>query len=87
MGVDFEAVNRRDWLERVKAYPDPERNPAYKLLTFFEAKYDGLESRKTDRADIVSTKARAASPILNDVKALDLDLLEKYVQYLKSQSM
>ncbi|TDZ41551.1 Adenylate-forming reductase Nps10 [Colletotrichum trifolii] len=40
-GLEFQIVSQREWVRRLReSDPDPGRNPTYKLLRFFEDKYD-----------------------------------------------
>lgn len=69
LGVQFDVEERREWLRKLRSVPDPVKNPPYRLIEFFEAKY-GSDTRA--RAPIYATeKAQAASSALKDLSALD----------------
>ena len=78
IGVHFNVEDRRQWLRRLRTIPDPVRNPPYKLIDFFEAKYG---SDTLARAPVYATeKAQAASSVLKHLPALDRHMVQLAVE-------
>lgn len=78
MGVQFKAEDRHRWLEKLRSVPDPIKNPPYKLVDFFQAKY-----RADDPAAariFVTEKTQALSSSLKHVTALDQRMLCRVVE-------
>ena len=69
IGVHFNVEDRKKWLQRLQSMPDPVRNPPYRLIDFFEAKYG--EERLAPTAVFATGRAQAASPAMKDLLALD----------------
>ena len=79
-GLHFNVEDRREWLRRLRAMPDPVKNPPHKLIDFFEAKY---ESDSLARPVMyASEKTLAASPALKHVPALDQEMVSRAIQYI-----
>ncbi|USW58884.1 Putative AMP-dependent synthetase/ligase, phosphopantetheine binding ACP domain, AMP-binding protein [Septoria linicola] len=82
-GVEFEGVEQREWLQRLRSSnADAKQNPPIKLLDFFASKYDTDETRPALR--YVTEKARDLSPALRLAKILDQVLVDRIVAYLRS---
>lgn len=79
-GLAFEAVSPQEWLRRLREHPDPARNPPFKLIDFFTAKYGGDVARKAARYRC--EKARQASAALRQYYQLDQELLNKFVKHI-----
>lgn len=89
-GLDFEEVDSEEWLGKVREVPDVARNPTFKLVTFFEAKYggEGDQERSRRRRDSTysSENARAGSPALAVAPVLDHEMVATILQYLNGNS-
>ncbi|EME84321.1 uncharacterized protein MYCFIDRAFT_133560 [Pseudocercospora fijiensis CIRAD86] len=82
-GVDFEAVDPREWLTRLRSSdPDPEKNPPIKLVDFFASKYDTDAARPS--LEYKTDVARKWSPALEDAGVIDAELVGKIVAYMRS---
>ncbi|KAK4496251.1 hypothetical protein PRZ48_012231 [Zasmidium cellare] len=81
-GVEFEEVEQREWIKRLRASnPDPTANPPIKLVDFFASKYDSDDARPSLRYE--TTVAKEASEALRDVCVVDGELVGKIVTYLR----
>jgi thioester reductase-like protein len=80
IGAQFKVEDRREWVRRLRSMSDPVKNPPYKLIDFFEAKYgkDALIRPVVYASD----KTMAASPALKHVPALDQRMVAKAIQYI-----
>lgn len=84
-GVEYEEVERREWIARLRqSNPDPIANPPIKLLNFFEGKYDADEMRRGMRYD--TDKAREYSPALANAPIIDEEFIEKCVGYWQAMA-
>ncbi|KAF7185422.1 Adenylate-forming reductase [Pseudocercospora fuligena] len=82
-GVDFDAVDQREWLRRLRSSdPDPEKNPPIKLVDFFASKYDTDAARPS--LDYKTDVARKWSSALEDAGVIDAGLVAKIVAYMRS---
>jgi len=83
-GMEFEDVEPLEWLKRVRARPDPDKNPPYKLMEFFEAKYGSVEPRQ----GLVygCDKASAKSAALSHAPGLNQRMVDLFVGYLLHRS-
>ncbi|KAK1984707.1 male sterility protein [Colletotrichum cereale] len=82
-GLDFEEVEPREWIRRLRASdPDPIANPPIKLVDFFASKYDrdDFAPSKTYATD----NACSLSPALARAPVLDQQLVDKFVGYFKA---
>ena len=80
-GVAFTPIERREWLERVKANPDIETNPAVKLLAFYTTRL-GLETEKAQMSFSVDRAAKVSSTIAN-CPAISPELVELWARHWK----
>ncbi|KAF2166908.1 hypothetical protein M409DRAFT_22960 [Zasmidium cellare ATCC 36951] len=81
-GVQFEEVEQREWIRRLRASnPDPMANPPIKLVDFFASKYDTDEARPSLNHE--TTVAKKASEALKHVSVIDAELVGKIVRYLR----
>jgi thioester reductase-like protein len=80
IGIHFKVEDRREWVRTLRSKPDPVKNPPYKLIDFFEAKYgnDALAMPIV----YASEKTQTASPVLKHVPALDQEMVSKAVQHI-----
>lgn len=82
-GLEFEKVEQREWVARLrKSETNVEVNPPYKLLSFFEGKYDHDEPRLGVKHE--TSKAREWSPALRTVGVIDGESVKAFVTYLQS---
>ncbi|THY35976.1 acetyl-CoA synthetase-like protein [Aureobasidium pullulans] len=82
-GLNFETVDKRTWLARLRASnPDPTANPPIKLLDFFTAKYDN--DTKGRKLSYATAKAEACASSLSSAGQLSFALVQKFVNYLQS---
>ncbi|KAI5927850.1 hypothetical protein F4810DRAFT_706586 [Camillea tinctor] len=80
-GLEFEEVEPREWVRRLRASnPDPEANPPIKLVDFFASKYDRDEFAPSKT--YVTDTARSLSPALASAPVLDQELVDKFVGHL-----
>ncbi|KAF6835139.1 Iterative polyketide synthase CazM 2 [Colletotrichum musicola] len=85
-GLEFQIVSQREWVRRLReSEPDPARNPTYKLLGFFEEKYD---NDRPGREGLVFETKRTGerSPAVGagwDV--VGSGLVEKMVRWMETQ--
>ncbi|KAI4840569.1 acetyl-CoA synthetase-like protein [Aureobasidium sp. EXF-8845] len=83
-GLPFEAVNQREWIRRLRASnPDPSQNPSIKLVDFFANKYDKDNARGS--LEFASNTAQRYSPSLANAGVIDIDIMQKIVDYLESR--
>lgn len=83
-GLQFEPVEQREWLRRLRASnADPVANPPIKLVEFFAGKYDTDKPRRT--LNWQTELARQASPALAESKPLDRGLVAKMVEYFQKE--
>ncbi|GKT93887.1 NRPS-like enzyme [Colletotrichum tofieldiae] len=85
-GLEFQIVSQREWVRRLReSDPDPERNPTYKLLGFFEEKYD---NDKPGRQGLVFETERTGqvSPAVGDGwDVIGSGLVDKMVRWMETQ--
>jgi carbohydrate kinase (thermoresistant glucokinase family) len=83
-GLDFEEVDKREWLNRLRnSNPDPNANPPIKLVDFFASKYD---HDRPSRVLLYSTQqAQAAAPSLREAGGLTLELVTQFIKYFRSK--
>ncbi|KAL1866120.1 hypothetical protein VTK73DRAFT_4887 [Phialemonium thermophilum] len=79
-GLEFEEVEPREWVRRLRASnPDPRANPPYKLVDFFASKYERDEFAPSKsyetRISCGLSRALAEAPVLNQ------DTVNKFVRY------
>lgn len=79
VGLEFDSVEPRDWLRRLRDCSDPIVNPPYKLIEFFSAKYD---KQPNSKLKYMSGKARAASSTLSKAPELDQNMVNKFVKHI-----
>lgn len=80
-GLSFEAVDQREWIQRLRSSnPDPVENPSIKLIDFFAAKYDNDDVRSSLK--FASDVARRHSPSLEHAKVIESDIITKIVNHL-----
>lgn len=83
-GLIFEPVRQREWINRLRASnPDPLENPSIKLFDFFASKYDNDNARKS--LSYASEVARSHSPSLANAGTIDMDIVQKIVDYLDTK--
>ncbi|WPG97699.1 acetyl-CoA synthetase-like protein [Acrodontium crateriforme] len=80
-GLNFESVDRREWVRRLRQVPDPIKNPPFKLVEFFAEKYDKDAPRKGVR--YLSDQARAASESLENAPVLNRQMVQQFVHSLQ----
>lgn len=75
-GLDFEEVNQRECVQRLRASsPGPVANPLIKLLNFFASKYDNDQPRRS--LQYASEAAQRFSPPLQNADVIDGCLARK----------
>ncbi|PYH87331.1 hypothetical protein BO71DRAFT_473278, partial [Aspergillus ellipticus CBS 707.79] len=80
-GLDFEALEPKDWVARLRSVDDPVRNPPVKLAEFFREKYAG---EKGFRSLVYETgRARAVVGALGEVEGLEEGLVGRMVGWFK----
>jgi thioester reductase-like protein len=78
-GVHFEAVPQKEWVEKVRrGTQDPGKNPAVKLLPYFEARFG---DDAAGDVEFSTAMARRYSRTLDGAIAPDGCLIEKCVRY------
>jgi thioester reductase-like protein len=78
-GLKFEAVFQREWVKRLEASEqDPAKNPPIKLVDFYNKKYG---SGKGSEIYIETTEACKFSPSLREAKAVDDELVKRFLRY------
>lgn len=83
-GLSFETVQQREWINRLRASnPNPLENPSIKLLDFFASKYDNDNARKV--LSYASDVARGHSPSLANAGTIDINIVQKIVDYLDTK--
>ncbi|KAF7593936.1 hypothetical protein BBP40_010443 [Aspergillus hancockii] len=83
-GLEFEELEQRDWLRRLKASnPDPVANPPIKLVDFFASKYDTDQPRRSFQWH--TERAREVSSTLADAGPLDQELVGKMIGYFQKE--
>ncbi|CAG8107562.1 unnamed protein product [Penicillium olsonii] len=83
-GLDFEELNQREWLSRLRdSNPDPKLNPPIKLVEFFASKYDNDSPSRVLLYD--TKKAQAAAPSLRQAEGLTLDLVTRFISYFRRE--
>ncbi|KAI4721511.1 acetyl-CoA synthetase-like protein [Aureobasidium sp. EXF-10727] len=83
-GLSFDVVDQREWIKRLRASnPDPVANPSIKLVDFFASKYDNDNTRKS--LAFASDVARSHSPSLANAGVIDVDIIQKIVNYLETR--
>ncbi|KAB8234987.1 putative NRPS-like enzyme [Aspergillus alliaceus] len=83
-GLEFEELEQRDWLRRLRASnPDPVANPPIKLVDFFASKYDTDQPRRSYRWH--TERARKVSSTLTDARPLDQELVRKMIGYFRKE--
>ncbi|KAK1856583.1 male sterility protein [Colletotrichum chrysophilum] len=84
--LEFQIVSQREWVRRLRdSDPDPERNPTYKLLRFFEEKYD---NDRPGREGLVFETQRTGerSPAVGEGwDVVGSGLVEKMVRWMETQ--
>ncbi|KAL2814280.1 hypothetical protein BJX63DRAFT_392630 [Aspergillus granulosus] len=84
-GLGFEALPKREWLERLRtSNADPAANPPIKLLDFFAKKYDNDNPTRVLLYD--TKKSQLAAPSLRDAPGLTQDLVTKFISYFRRQA-
>lgn len=83
-GLDFEEVDQREWLRRLReSNPDPVLNPPIKLVDFFASKYDTDQPRRSFNWH--TEEARRVSPALASDGPLGQELVGKMVRYFRGE--
>ncbi|KAK5686188.1 hypothetical protein LTS10_002303 [Elasticomyces elasticus] len=82
-GSRFELVKPKQWQERIDTYPDPVRNPPYRLMGFFAAKYGHapLSRSKINRTEKLSDLL----PAYKKIPVLDRDMVKLQLLYQQLQ--
>ncbi|KAL2882794.1 hypothetical protein SGCOL_002006 [Colletotrichum sp. CLE4] len=85
-GLEFQIVSQREWVRRLReSDPDPERNPTYKLLGFFEDKYDNdRPGRQGLVFETERTGARSAA-VGDGWDVVGSGLVERMVRWMETQ--
>ncbi|OLN97928.1 Iterative polyketide synthase CazM 2 [Colletotrichum chlorophyti] len=85
-GLEFQIVSQREWVRRLReSDPNPETNPTYKLLGFFEEKYD---NDKPGRQGLVFETQRTGekSPAVGEGwDVVGSGLVEKMLRWMETQ--
>lgn len=83
-GIRFDVLPQREWIARLRdSNPDPSVNPPIKLLDFFTKKYDHDGPRRSLQFE--TKNACAASTSLREARSLDRDLVQKFIDYFRTQ--
>ncbi|KAF2088928.1 hypothetical protein K490DRAFT_64143 [Saccharata proteae CBS 121410] len=83
-GLDFEAVRQTEWVRRLEeSDPDTTLNPPWKLLNYFRVNYGtvGYPLRRV----FDSTQAQKYSPSLRAAKAVDEELVGKFLRFWREE--
>lgn len=81
-GLDFEEVDQREWLRRLReSNADPVQNPPIKLVDFFANKYDTDQPRRT--LNWRTEEARRVSGALASAGPLSRGLVLRIVEYFR----
>ncbi|GAB7364613.1 hypothetical protein MBLNU230_g5417t1 [Neophaeotheca triangularis] len=84
-GLEFEAVDQRQWVQKLRASnPDPAVNPSIKLVDFFAGKYD-KEPVSNVGLKWATEKTRQVSPSLDAAGIIDAEMVKRIVNYLQSK--
>ncbi|KAK1988206.1 hypothetical protein LZ30DRAFT_777058 [Colletotrichum cereale] len=85
-GLEFRIVSQREWVRRLRASdPDPERNPTYKLLGFFEAKYDNDGPGRQGLAFETDRTGRRSPAVGDGWNVVGSGLVERMVRWMETQ--
>ncbi|KAH3955817.1 hypothetical protein HBI24_246100 [Parastagonospora nodorum] len=79
-GLEFEAVEQKEWLRRLEASEQDVRvNPPYKLLEFFKGRYGSAQGASQPKFD--TTQARKWVPCLAGGIDISEELIGKFLRY------
>ncbi|PLB52351.1 acetyl-CoA synthetase-like protein [Aspergillus steynii IBT 23096] len=83
-GLDFEVVDRQEWLRRLlNSNRDPAANPPIKLLPFFANKYGHNHSKSF--LFYSTNLAQAAAPALRQAGGLTQELVTRFARYFQNE--
>ncbi|PNS21651.1 hypothetical protein CAC42_1505 [Sphaceloma murrayae] len=82
-GLQFEAVERERWCEILAAYPDPVRNPTWRLLEFYRGRYEkgGVDE---ENFWLDTRESGRCCSALRDGVEVDEELIGKFLHYWMS---
>ncbi|TID06887.1 Non-canonical non-ribosomal peptide synthetase FUB8 [Colletotrichum higginsianum] len=85
-GLEFQIVSQREWVRRLReSDPDPERNPTYKLLRFFEDKYDNDKPGRQGLVFETERTGRSSAAVGDGWDVVGSGLVEKMVRWMETQ--
>lgn len=81
-GLDFEAVEPREWLRMLEASEqNVAKNPPIKLLEFFRKRYSNEQSLASRQPQFDVSKAELHASVLRDGYRIDEELVGKWLKY------
>ncbi|WDK22664.1 male sterility protein [Colletotrichum graminicola] len=85
-GLEFQTVSQREWVRRLRASdPDPERNPTYKLLGFFEDKYDNDGPGRQGLVFETERTGRKSAAVGDGWDVVGSGLVERMARWMETQ--
>ncbi|KAK1590425.1 uncharacterized protein LY79DRAFT_669886 [Colletotrichum navitas] len=82
----YQIVSQREWVRRLRASdPDPERNPTYKLLGFFEDKYDDEGPGRQGLVFETERTGRRSGAVGDGWDVVGSGLVERMVRWMETQ--
>ncbi|KAI9255772.1 male sterility protein-domain-containing protein [Phascolomyces articulosus] len=77
-GIQFEVVSPQRFVEELDKHPE---NPAYRVKSFFEARYKAVDSDGKSMPVWETKKTVQVAPVLAKAPSFNTDLLKKYIEY------